>query len=64
MNPRIGFPTVPAAALIPGDRIVRPDGGGPAAVASVVRSHGVVAVVLHDSTAVTFSASTRISLRA
>ncbi len=64
MNPRALSSTVPAAALLPGDRVVHPTTGAPARIAAVMRSGEGVAALVRGAEPIVVGRSFRISLLA
>lgn len=64
MNPRALSSTVPASALLPGDRIAHPATGEPVRVAAVLRSGEGVVAALRGATPISVGRSFRISLLA
>lgn len=62
MNPRALSPTVPATALLPGDRIFHPTSGAVGRVSSVNRAGDEVVVLVRGAAPVVVGRSFRISL--
>lgn len=62
-NPRVSASSVPAAALLPGDRILRPSSRVPAQVATVDRVDGIVVVTTIAGEPLVLTSGARVSLR-